>query len=248
MKEPSPCKTFNKKKAITCYKLRFNPERVAFDHFELFRITNETPQEYYLIPIDTLQKKSRCHFSYHKSGVFHWRVSDGQRIVPADGEADARRAGLLIQAMQHLSGQLDGYCFARGRGVSDESLDVMLSIMDGYVIPPLAFFGVPSGLKQKKNHTIPMIESGFKAEAQAIMREQARVGGATFLGFDDILKSMSGVVGETVNIIQLDPAPAKYVSYNEEVTMRLLNIGRRMVAYKFAQRGPGFWTDLISLP
>ena len=142
----SPCKTFNKKKTITCYKLRSNFVTQSFDHYELYRINNRTPGEFYVFPIDTLQKQTNRHLSYHKSGVFHWRNEDGSKVVPRDHEADERRASLLLQAMGHLNFQLDGYCIAKGKKLSEDQIEQMVEIIDGYIIPPIKDMSVHESL------------------------------------------------------------------------------------------------------
>lgn len=181
IKPKSPCKTFNKKKAITCYKLRFNYDGPSFEHFELFRISNKTPREYYVFPIETLQKQYTRHISYHKSGAFHLREEDGSRIIPSGGEADNRRASLFHQAMSHLSGQLDGYCIAKGRNVSNEAIDTMIEIMDGYIIPPLKVFKGSDVLKKQKSFTIPMLMTPYQIEAQKIISEEDKKGNHTII-------------------------------------------------------------------
>ena len=133
----SPCKKFRKKNSLACYKLRFNQKRSVFDHYELFRIISPKAGEYYVLPIEALQKKVIRHISYHRSGAFHWREESGERVIPRDGEADERRASLLKQAISHLSYQLDGYCLAVGPRVSKDVLETMIGILDGYILPPL---------------------------------------------------------------------------------------------------------------
>lgn len=238
---PSPCKTFAKKKAITCYKLLFTPESSRFAHFELLRITNTQPGEYYVVPIESLQKEVSTHISYHKSAAFHWKLEDGSRLKPRDGEADARRAKLMSQAVDHLSGRLDGYCIAKGRDVSDEALAAMLDIMDGYIIPPLRALRVFESLKQKKTLTIPMMRSPYQLEAQRALSAAAASGERKSITPEELLRAIRNSVGTECKIFQLDPKPARYMIYSEGTMTQIMAIAGRMVVDKMSDKPSAFW-------
>jgi len=239
---PSPCKSFNKRRAITCYKLVWNPHDKTFKHYELYRVSNQTPGEYYVLPIETLQKQTTRHFSYHKSGAFHWREKDGARVEPRDGEADARAAGLYTQAMAHLSGQLDGYCIARGKNVSDSSINTMIDIMDGYVIPPLKLIGVNQTLKEKKNHSIFMMCSPYQMRSQRIMAEAERKKESKVMPREEYIKFLTAELPHS-KPIELEPKFENFIIYRQEVVRSLLVIAREMVAEKIQGKPKCFWTD-----
>lgn len=250
MDQPTPaqprCKTFNKRKAITCYKLRWNPKDFMIEHHELYRISNETPGEYYVLPIDTLQKQTNRHLSYHRSGAFHWRQENGSRIKPRDGEADERRASLLSQAIAHLSGRLHGYCVSRGRNVPDDSIDTMIEIMDGYIIPPLKLIGVNVALKQRKSYSILMMDSPYATQAQKIMSEAERNGDRSVISREQLMNLMSTQAPDAKCLI-LDPQPESFIVYPPEVMHQLMRIGQEMVMEKMKDKPSGFWTGSRAL-
>jgi hypothetical protein len=240
-KQPAPCKLFNKKHAIACYKLRWNHAIQHFDHYEMLRITNETPGEYYVFPIETLQKSANRHFSYHKSGAFHWRESDGKRIVPVAGESDQRRADLLTQAMAHLFHKLDGYCVAIGRDVDPLSLAVMLSILDGYIIPPIAAFNVFEQLLSAKSACVPLTPSRYQELAGRIIDEEEKAGNVKKLSADELAAKMHAEF-PNAKFVQLNPKPTSYATYSDAGTTKIINIARGMIADKLIDRSAGFWT------
>lgn len=240
----SPCKSFKKRKAITCYKLRINLKELKFDHFEFYRITNETPKEYYVLPMSTLQKKSKRHISYHKSGAFHWREDDGSRMAPAEKEADERCASLLKQAIDFLSGQIDGYCIARGKNVSEDGLKKMVDILDGYIIPPLNSLNTAQVLRNKKNHTIPMLHSPLKRKAQRLFKKDAKLGRSKIYTREDI----ASIIKERYNGLEptfLEPIPEKYIAPSNETMLKVIDLARSLVEEKMAKRPEGFWTDSV---
>jgi hypothetical protein len=237
----SPCKTFNKRKAITCYKLRWDSQNCVFEHHELYRISNETPGEYYILPIETLQKQTKRHLSYHRSGAFHWREDDGSRVKPRDGEADQRRASLVCQAGAHLSGQLHGYCIARGRNVSDASIDYMIDIMDGYIIPPLKSLGVHLALKERKSYSILVMDSPYRREAQKIMAEAAEKGDGRIVRGDDLIDFVKAQYPK-VKCAVLEPMPKDFAVYSRGVTDRLVRLAQEMVMEKMREKPAAFWT------
>lgn len=238
---PSPCKIFNKKKAITCYKLLVNLKEKKFDHHELFRISNRTPGEYYLFPIETLQKQSTRHISYHKSGAFHWRESDGQRIEPTEKEADNRRASLMMQAVHYLDGRLDGYCIARGRDVEEDSLSTMIEILDGYIIPPLDQVGTFDVLKSRKNHTIPLFNAPPRLIAEQLFQEDLKTGRATRFSEEDLRESLRNEFHKDLAVTFLEPKPAHYIGYSSETLTKVMSIAHELVTEKMRAKPEGFW-------
>jgi hypothetical protein len=241
-RQPAPCKLFNKKQAIACYKLRWNPAIRHFDHYEMLRITNETPGEYYVFPIETLQKFENRHFSYHKSGAFHWRETDGKRIVPVDGEADDRRADLLTQAMAHLFHKIDGYCVSRGRDVEEKSLATMLSILDGYIIPPLRAFHVFEQLLTEKSACMPLTPSRYQELAGRIIDEESKAGNRKMFSASELAAILQAEM-PNAKFVQLHPQPSSYATYSEAGMRKLIDIARGMVMNKMTDRTAGFWVN-----
>lgn len=232
----SPCKTFEKKRSVTCYRLQLRTDPPRFHHVEMLRVVSPTPGEFYVLPIETLQKQDNTHYSYHRSGRFHWKLADGSRVVPAAGEADSRRASVLTQAVKHCTGQLDGYCIAKGRDVSDAMLTIMIQIMDGYVIPPLIAMGVATALRTKKNFSIPLLDSPHKQAVERILELAASE--RKILTGDEMLAKWQQALPQA-KILQTDPQP-QYATYSAETMIRVYQIAQQLVAEKFGERPP-FW-------
>lgn len=240
-----PCKTFNKKKAITCYQLRFDINTGKFNHFELYRIINKTHKEYYVLSSGTLQKVASRHLSYHKSGAFHWREEDGRRIVPSDGESDLRRASLVSQAVKYLSGELDGYCIFKGKNVTDDSLSTMIKIMDGYIIPSLNDLGVAETLIEKKSVTISMDQSPYKIlknTARQIFEEANISGTDKKITKENLIYRLQKQFGDSVKISFLDQNAKYFTTTSPETMKKIIPIARYIVKEKFKDNPPGFWT------
>lgn len=242
----SPCKTFRKKNSLACYKLRFNQKRIGFDHYELFRITNPKAGEYYVLPIEALQKKVNRHISYHRSGAFHRREESGERVIPRDGEADQRRAELLNQATWHLSHQLDGYCLAVGPRVSKDALETMIEILDGYILPPLKLVVNIQTLLDRKNLTIPMLETPQKRKAYNVVAKAIENEEVTTLSSEEIEASIRKALGDQSKITTLEPKSGKYFTFSKEVTMKLIDIARELSLEKMEGKPSAFWTDTQS--
>ncbi|MFH1217776.1 MAG: hypothetical protein V1706_14875 [Pseudomonadota bacterium] len=243
---PSPCKTFNKKESITCYKLMYNHQTNKLDHYELYRINNRTPGEFYVLPIDTLQKQTNRHLSYHKSGAFHWRnQEDGNKVVPRDQEADERRASLLVQAMEHLSGRLLGYCISKGKNLSESQLESMVEIMDGYIIPPIIDIGVHKILLEKKSHSILLFDMPYIYQAQKIIIEARRNGDSKTITKKELFSILEKNNVDKSKIIQLEPGNGieVYETFSVNVINKLIDIGRRMVEEKMENKPAAFWTN-----
>ena len=236
----SPCKTFNKRKSLACYHLKFDLSSKRFVHKEIFRVVNQTKREYYILPKETLQKKTNRHISYHKSGAFHWREADGKRIEPVEGEADARRALLITQATDHVHGGLDGYCIAKGRGLTEESMKVMLEILDGYIIPPLSEIGVLDTLLEKKNHSIFMLETPYRSRVNQLIQKEQKEGRVTYV---DSVEMTSKMKEQFPNAeIYIDSRPEGYAIYSNDTTFKMIEIARELVIEKLEHKPDSFWT------
>lgn len=239
----SPCKRFGKKNSLACYKLRFNQKRFVFDHYELFRITNPNAGEYYVLPIEALQKKMNRHISYHSSGVFHCREESGKRVVPQDGEADQRRASLLNQAILHISHQLDGYCLAVGPRVSKEVLEMMIEILDGYILPPLKLVVNIQTLLDRKNLMIPMLETPQRRKADKVVAEAKKNGEFSTLSYEEMEALIRKTCGDQFKMVRLEPKCENYVTYSNKVMMKLIDIARELSLEKMEDKPPAFWRD-----
>lgn len=246
MKSPSPCKTFNKKRSLACYKLMFNIDRLSFDHYELYRIANPKEGEYYVLPIEVLQKQVNRHISYHKSGAFHWRTEDGERIAPQDGEADHRRASLLNQAMSYLSHHLDGYCLAVGKRVDKKSLITMLGIMDGYILPSIDPKNAAKVLLDRKSFMVPLLETPQRVKADKIIKKAIERGKTSTLTHDEMVKKMKDHFGEGCKISNLEPKNDTYLSLPVEVMQSLVDISRELCDDKAMNKPEAFWTNTIN--
>jgi hypothetical protein len=241
--QPLPvCQTFSKKEAMACYKLLLNAAG-AFEHHELYRISSETPGEYYVFPIETLQKQVRRHLSYHRSGAFHWRQPDGSKIQPLDDEADERRASLLSQAMAHISGRLDGYCISKGRNVPDRALEVMIDIMDGYVIPPLKAMGLGVAMKIQKAISIPLVSSPYRSEAQRIVAEARKRGDSKLITHGELIELIKATA-PNAKCLQPDPKSKRLEIFSQETMTRLIQIAHAMVSEKMLTKPNAFWADI----
>lgn len=236
----SPCKTFRRKQSLACYKLRFNSEKLFFEHYELFRITNPRAGEFYVFPIETLQKQDNRHFSYHKSGAFHWREANGERVIPLDGEADERNVAVMNQAVSHLFGQLDGYCLAVGPGTSTETLRSMIKILDGYILPPLEEI-IPEELLRRRNFMIPIKKTPQKLEAQDIISGAIRDGKSRTMSAAEVEEMVVRETGGKGALIRLDPKSESYLVLDEISTKRIFAIGRELIEMKLGEKAPAFW-------
>lgn len=234
----SPCKGFNKKKSLACYKLIFEPDPPCLRHYEIFRVVNQTPGEYYVLPIETLQKQVNHHYSYHKSGAFHWRHGT-ERIRPLCGESDARCAALMVQAMGHLTGKLDGYCFARGRDITEENLVAMVEILDGYIIPPLKQINIASDLKDRHTTAIFMMGSPYQVLADAII-ESGKFS-YDLLSTEEIDSLLKAELPNGRQI-RLEPRSKHYMCPSEELLKVLLKIATLLLDEKLKNKPSAFWT------
>ncbi len=241
----SPCKTFKKKKSLACYKLLLNLERQAFDHYELFRIVNPKPGEFYVMSIEVLQKLTNHHISYHKSGAFHWRTESGGRVVPLDGESDKRRADLCDQAFKYFSYNLDGYCLATGPRVSIETLKTMLAILDGYILPPLALTVDVEYLYANKHITIPMPESFQRKKANDLLKKAKNAGETSILSREEIQDKVRKEFGDDCKIYNIAPQPKEYLTFPPDVLKQLIGLARDFCAYKLEDRPHAFWSKAM---
>ncbi len=243
----APCKTFKKKKSLACYQLTFNNVQNSFDHYELCRIVNPKAGEYYLLPIDVIQKHGNHHLSYHKSGAFHWRTDEWGKIYLKDGEADYRSSFLIKQAMSYLSNNLDGYCLSVGRKVDPKALKSMLLIMDGYILSSIDPNIAAQTLIERKNFMIPLPETEQRITANKIVKEAIDNGKATSFSQDEIVEKMKAQFGENCKIINLEPKKEKFISFPIEVTTHLFDLARDLCKNKMMTKSDGFWTDSINI-
>ena len=241
-KKKSPCKYFCKKNSVSCYKLRYNEKTLKFDHYELYRVTNPKSGEYYVFPVETLQKKANRHASYHKSGAFHWREESGEKIIPINGEADYRNTTLLSQGMSHITGQLDGYCLAVGTKVTEQSLKIMLKILDGYIIPPLEVVTSPNKLLDRQNLMIPFLMSPQKVAAKVLHDKVLAEDGSKKVSVEEMEAILFSNLGNDCKFIKLDPQPEYYSILDIETMKKLIELARSLSQHKMGDKTPGFWT------
>lgn len=238
---PSPCKTFARKKSLACYALKFDPSTNYSKHKEIYRIVNRKPHEYYVLPRITLLGQSTLHYSYHRSGKFHWKHQGEPPIVPLDGEADARNAQLICQAMNHFSGHLDGYCLALGPDTSSESLQTMLKILDGYIIPDLGIYD-SLVLYQRRNFMIPFMmspqrEKAFEIVSNARSRNEGKVFSAA-----EVISTLRKFPGGDKAKIFIESPDEQRIAFKNDTMLRLIELARDLAANKIGEKGPKFWT------
>jgi hypothetical protein len=244
----SLCKRFSKKKSLACYKLRFNQKLIAFEHYELYRITNPKVGEFYVFPISTLVKKTNRHLSYHKSGAFHWREDDGKKIVPLYGEADERGAEVHLQAQWYLAGQLDGYCLAVGPETSPESLRTMLSILDGYILPPVDSVANVDELMKRRNYMLPLPETAHRIRAQAMMADAVKHNRHRVMSIAEIEASLREKMGAGFKFVQLEPKAEDYFAFDSGTSEAIAKLANEPAKHKLGTRAPGFWVAESQTP
>lgn len=186
------------------------------------------------------------HISYHKSGAFHWKEESGKRVIPLAGEADARRAYLLNQAMLHISGQLDGYCLAVGPKVSKDALGTMIEILDGYILPPLKLVVNIQSLLDMKNHMIPMLETPHRSNANKVFAEAIENGDFSTLSHAEVEDMIRKISGDQCKVVTLEPQCEKYVTYSKEVMIKLISIAQGLFLEKMEDKPAAFWTGAPS--
>lgn len=126
-----PCKKFRKKKSLAFYILIIDPDSQELKHREMLRIVNKSENEFYVFPVNALSSKQDLHFSYHKSGRFHWTYNRQHYPLLYD-ERDFREAFQNYIKIQSMTGWIKGYCVACGPETSKESLRQMLELLSRY--------------------------------------------------------------------------------------------------------------------
>jgi len=220
----SPCKTFRKKRMLACYSLLYNPDQLGFRHIEIFRIVNPKDGEYYLFTKSALQKKRKFHYSYHKSGAFHWREDGLPPISPAYGEADARSAIKTLQYLEYFQGQVEGYCLAIGPGITSEALERMLHILRGYIVHDLKEPSIMDYLLEHKNISLMLPIPWQRAVIQALVRNSIEAGKATRLSEAELLANLKEKVGADAQIIITEPQPKSHISVDFETMQKILSL------------------------
>lgn len=186
------------------------------------------------------------HYSYHKSGKFHWKQQGEPPIVPLDGEADARNAQLISQALNHFSGELDGYCLALGPDTSSESLQAMLKILDGYIIPDLGTYD-SLVLYQRRNFMIPFMispqrEKAFEIFSNARARNEGKVFSAA-----EVVSALRKLPGGDKARIYIESPDEQRIGFKDDTMLRLLELARDLAVNKIGEKGPKFWTPRRSM-
>jgi hypothetical protein len=202
---------------------------------------NRKKGEYYVFPETALNRFKIWHISYHKSGAFHWREENGEKISAQDGEADYRRAELMIQAMKHLSVDFNGYCIAVGRKVSVESLSMMLNILDGYILPPITKLVDAKKLLERKTQMILMPITIHQKLAMRVVNEAYENNSISTISADELKEKIKKASPECKVYIR-DPKK-RYANLSIETMDKLVRIARRLCEDKMKSKPESFWCN-----
>jgi len=145
--------------------------------------------------------------------------------------------------MDHVGCQLDGYCIARGRNVSEYELDTMIEIMDGYIIPSLKEIGVNQSLRERKSHSILLMDTPYRYLAQRVFSKAKKKGHCKTIDRKEMQDIFAKELGEDVKIIELEPKSDSYETVSVEVMRSIIDIAHTMISEKMGEKTKAFWAN-----
>ncbi|MCK4603182.1 MAG: hypothetical protein KAU41_00615 [Deltaproteobacteria bacterium] len=122
----------------------------------------------------------------------------------------------------------------------------MIEILDGYILPPLKLVVNIQTLLDRKNLTIPMLETPQKRKAYNVVAKAIENEEVTTLSSEEIEASIRKALGDQSKITTLEPKSGKYFTFSKEVTMKLIDIARELSLEKMEGKPSAFWTDTQS--
>jgi len=215
---------------------------LTYDHIENYRIHHPRKDDFYVVDGYALDLRTGDHISYHPSGRLHWKGKRGEPTTPAEGEADARRAALLNEAVSLICGEIDGYCIAAGPGLSLDSLATMVSILDGYIVPPIAYLVDVSEFQRRGRVHFPTPLLPEAVAARRMLAEARANGQYNVVSADEMMRTMRKQF-PNAQVQRRASSPQSYACYDQATIQGLYKLAHGLIDKKMEQKPLAFWTD-----